>query len=322
MKNLTIKMIIFFSGLVVLCPTILINQTYDLDPRIGQLWPYSGGCCTATIVGRSDRIVTAGHCVSYIGQEAVFYAAFAQGRPGVQSVARVIAMGPGSHGNAQNDWAVLELDTPLGNTLGFFPFSTSASWNTYEFKLSGWPECIYPKTYEGIRVTLDRGKDDKFEVFGIRSTEGMSGGPVFHSSMNGDYFIGNYAQYNSRKPGRNPHFGAWVGKYSKYLTPSIVSSPIPPSESEGPKGVLICVHDHWSNCLFIDHDCPDLRHHLGHDFGDKISSIELRGIRGVTLYFDNNYSGRSMYFTHDCPDLLRHNNHKFKDEVSSLRISW
>jgi hypothetical protein len=87
------------------------------------------------------------------------------------------------------------------------------------------------------------------------------------------------------------------------------------------QGVLVCADSNWRNCSLIDRDWQNLEYFTRQKLNDKISSVRLIGVKGVTLYVDKGMGGRSLYLTHNCPDLKRHNDHGFGDKLSSLKIS-
>ncbi len=77
--------------------------------------------CTATLVGRSIA-VTAAHCVLNNGQliDVTFQASYNQGAYTARAHSQAIKVGttnPNRH--FANDWAVIHLDSPIGDKLGF-----------------------------------------------------------------------------------------------------------------------------------------------------------------------------------------------------------
>lgn len=166
--------------------------------------------CTATLIGK-DIVLTNSHCIfdeknkKLIPNTIVFKPALINGKSLDQSTATILDYGWKSMpGNRAEDWAILQLNKPLGNKYGYL------GWRVLDFsdqrirlatkdqiRLVGYSS-DFPKGKEAQIAGVHTGcsieglyedKDGKSLAHICDSNPGSSGGPLFALFTDGNYYI-------------------------------------------------------------------------------------------------------------------------------------
>ncbi len=167
------------------------SQNYPWS-TIGRLTMENGdgteNICTATLVGRSV-VLTAAHCVLDDNgeiQHVEFKAAYVNGSYSVRAGSNWISVGTTNPDrNLAGDWAVIQLDEPLGDSQGWMGTQSIDS-TPFDVRYAGYSDNFRDTEVAGldtcsIRESLSRG------IFGhnCSSGPGGSGGPLFFVDSSG-----------------------------------------------------------------------------------------------------------------------------------------
>jgi protease YdgD len=159
---------------------------------VGRLESPGGDYCTASLVS-SDLILTNAHCViksgSLVKGDYIFYPGYSDGKAKLSSGVNWIWWGTtepdaGTLSGRAQDWAILRLNTPLGNTAGWFGVSSLAETElvSVKFYMAG-----YSGDFEnGSSASWEKGCSftslvlEGFIHHDCDMSRGASGSPIFY----------------------------------------------------------------------------------------------------------------------------------------------
>ncbi|MEE2525972.1 trypsin-like serine protease [Hyphobacterium sp. HN65] len=226
---------------------------------VGQITMDSGGACTATLIG-PDVLVTAGHCIA--GQNGVnFSGRFETGYDlrGGPRTARIIDYFMSPQWDYQRyrttddidgtDWALLRIDTPLGDELGFVGIRALV---TEEGEQAALRADIYQAGYShdtgdhlsgNIACQMVTIYPDNTMAHECDTTRGDSGSPFMVREGN-EYFI-VATDSNFRRNPNGPYFyiaaraDEWVPYYEDFVSGQLGQTRRPAgSDGVKPGGVI------------------------------------------------------------------------------------